>query len=57
MQDRKIADMGRHYNSSKNKKLGEELRAFLDGKYPDTPETRTQFRKLLSVIAGRLNTL
>lgn len=29
MQEQKTADIGRHYSSSKNKKLGEELRAFL----------------------------
>lgn len=57
MQDQKIANIGRKYNSSKNKVLGEELEKFLNDEYKDTEDSRIAFRKLLKVIAGRLKTL
>ena len=57
MQDQKIANIGRRYNSSKNKVLGEELEKFLNGEYKDAEDSRIAFRKLLKVIAGRLKTL
>ena len=57
MQDQKIANIGRQYNSSKNKVLGEELEKFLNDEYKDTEDSRIGFRVLRKVIAGRLKTL
>ena len=57
MQNQKIANIGRQYNSSKNKVLGEELEKFLNDEYKDTEDSRIAFRMLLKVIAGRLKTL
>ena len=57
MQDKNIADIGRKYNSMKNKALAVELRKFLDGEVKDTETNRIAFKKLLGVVIGRLNTL
>lgn len=57
MQEKEAADNGRKYNSMKNKALSEELKKFMNGKYEENDTNKAAFRKLLSVIAGRLNTL
>lgn len=57
MQDKKVADAGRKYNSMKNKVLAAELKRFSEGNVKDTKENRAAFQKLISVIIGRLNTL
>ena len=57
MQDKNIADIGRKYNTMKNKALAAELRKFLDGEVKDSADNRVAFQKLLGVVIGRLNTL
>ena len=57
MQDKAIADVGRKYNTMKNKALAVELRKFLDGDVKDSETNRIAFQKLLGVVIGRLNTL
>ena len=57
MQDKNIADIGRKYNTMKNKALAAELKRFIDGEVKDTETNRVAFQKLLRVVIGRLNTL
>ena len=57
MQDKVIADIGRKYNTMKNKALAVELKKFLDGEVKDSADNRVAFQKLLGVVIGRLNTL
>ena len=57
MQDKAIADIGRKYNTMKNKALAAELKRFIDGEVKDTETIRIAFQKLLGVVIGRLNTL
>lgn len=57
MQEKKVADAGRKYNTMKNKALAVELKKFLDGKVKDSDDNRIAFQKLLGVVIGRLNTL
>ena len=57
MQDKAIADIGRKYNTMKNKALASELKKFLDGEVKDSADNRVAFQKLLGVVIGRLNTL
>ena len=57
MQDKAIADIGRKYNTMKNKALAAELKKFLDGEVKDSTNNRVAFQKLLGVVIGRLNTL
>lgn len=57
MQKNTIADIGRKFNSMKNKDLANELRQLIDGKIEDNDYNREVYKKLLKVIIGRLNTL
>ena len=57
MQDKNIADIGRKYNTMKNKALAAELKRFVDGEVKDSTDNRVAFQKLLGVVIGRLNTL
>ena len=57
MQDKAIADIGRKYNTMKNKALAVELKKFLDGEVKDSADNTVAFQKLLGVVIGRLNTL
>lgn len=57
MQDKAIADIGRKYNTMKNKALAAELKRFVDGEVKESEANRIAFQKLASVIIGRLNTL
>ena len=57
MQDKAIADIGRKYNTMKNKTLAIELKRFVDGEVKDSTDNRVAFQKLLGVVIGRLNTL
>ena len=57
MQDKNIADIGRKYNTMKNKALAAELKRFVDGEVKDSADNRVAFQKLLGVVIGRLNTL
>ena len=57
MQDKAIADIGRKYNTMKNKALAAELKKFLAGEVKDSTDNRVAFQKLLGVVIGRLNTL
>ena len=57
MQDKAIADIGRKYNTMKNKALAAELKRFVDGEVKESEANRIAFQKLLGVVNGRLNTL
>ena len=57
MQKNAIADIGRKFNSMKNKDLANELKQLIDGKIEDNDYNREVYKKLLKVIIGRLNTL
>lgn len=57
MQDKAIADIGRKYNTMKNKALAAELKRFVDGEVKESEANRIAFQKLLGVVIGRLNTL
>lgn len=57
MQDKAIADIGRKYNTMKNKALAAELKRFIAGEVKDSADNRVAFQKLLGVVIGRLNTL
>ena len=57
MQDTVIADIGRKYNTMKNKALAAELKRFVAGEVKDSADNRVAFQKLLGVVIGRLNTL
>ena len=57
MQDKAIADIGRKYNTMKNKALAAELKRFVAGEVKDSTDNRVAFQKLLGVVIGRLNTL
>lgn len=57
MQDKNIADIGRKYNTMKNKALAAEFKRFVDGEVKETEANRIAFQKLASVIIGRLKAL